>query len=661
LSKTLPSLIAGPILRHTCANEAVWWLVTSKNIPLCVHLYEESGNQVLAQELNLTQDTFCVGKSAFIHLISAKHDALLTSDQLYSYDIVSDDGNSGSSQSLVKDDDALTYDGHSLPNFRYKKHLRNIAQGSCRKPHFDGKDALPRLDEQVALELSGKSDNQRPDIMLMTGDQVYVDDVAGPMLNAIHQVIDLLGLHNEKFEGATVNNLEDLLEHPDGFYQREQLLPAMEGNDQLEKAFFSAKRKPVFTSVNAKNHLIGLSEMIAMYLLCWSPSLWKHISLNKDNLAQQHTELYNKEIKLIENFTQTLPQVRRALAHIPQYMIFDDHDVTDDWNLTRGWEEQVYGHTFSKRIIGNAMAAYFLCQGCGNPKAKLDDMFSEFKKVFSSDAITNTDSNTEDDSEKTNTGPAGNHQLDNKSYEALIEYIFDFDQWHYQLDTSPPVHVLDTRTQRWRSESSLNKPSGLMDWEALCELQQNIIGKESVIMVSAAPVYGVKFIETVQKVFTIFGGALTVDAENWMAHRGTASVMLNIFRHMKTPPNFIILSGDVHYSFVYDVSLRFKRNSPNITQFTSSGIHNEFPATLLRWFDNLNRWFYGHNSPLNWLTKRRNMSVRQRQPKGYKGKLVNQCNIGLLSLNEDASKVDCRLLCSDGSDIHFQKNKASKK
>jgi hypothetical protein len=69
-------------------------------------------------------------------------------------------------------------------------------------------------------------------------------------------------------------------------------------------------------------------------------------------------------------------------------------------------------------------------------------------------------------------------------------------------------------------------------------------------MVSPAPVLGVKLIENVQRVFTWLGLALMVDAENWMAHPGAAHVMLNIFRHRRTPRTFVILSGDVHYSFV---------------------------------------------------------------------------------------------------------------
>ena len=82
---------------------------------------------------------------------------------------------------------------------------------------------------------------------------------------------------------------------------------------------------------------------------------------------------------------------------------------------------------------------------------------------------------------KQSTGEQGIAQHDE-----IIDDLLDFDQWHYRLDTTPPIEVLDTRTQRWRSESDMNKPSGLMDWEALCDFQHSIIGKESVIVVSAA-------------------------------------------------------------------------------------------------------------------------------------------------------------------------------
>jgi len=58
--------------------------------------------------------------------------------------------------------------------------------------------------------------------------------------------------------------------------------------------------------------------------------------------------------------------VRRALANVPTYMIFDDHDVTDDWNLTARWRDRVRASPAGRRIVANALAAYWAFQGWGN-------------------------------------------------------------------------------------------------------------------------------------------------------------------------------------------------------------------------------------------------------------------------------------------------------
>lgn len=57
-----------------------------------------------------------------------------------------------------------------------------------------------------------------------------------------------------------------------------------------------------------------------------------------------------------------------------------------------------------------------------------------------------------------------------------------------------------------------------MDWEMLSDLQQELIEESAVLLVSAAPIFGVKLIEVTQRVFTWLGHSLTVDAENWMAY-----------------------------------------------------------------------------------------------------------------------------------------------
>jgi len=619
----LPQVIAGPIVRKVTSTECHIWVVTSNADSPTLNL---SANEVVVSG-NCQRETIRVGKYAFIHLLSFTSSEPFEDTARIGYSLsFSDDAQQASWENEQR---GLLYDGQSSLCFHYTETPETILHGSCRKPHFHSDDALAQVD--VLHKNAFKKQNDFPDLLLMTGDQIYADDVAGPMLKAIHSVIDRLGLYHEALEGAVVTNTNELATHEHGYYEREQLLPQIATNTVLSSIFFGAKKKPVFTSVNAQNHLIGSAEIIAMYLLVWSDTLWADINIDKDGIPPKYHAIFDKEHESLNGFVKQLPQVRRALAHIPTYMIFDDHDVTDDWNLTRGWEQEVYGNPLSKRMIGNALIGYLLCQGWGNAPKKVAPLIAKVQESMGESGL--------------------------NSHDEIIDELLDFDQWHYRLDTTPPIEVLDTRTQRWRSESNMNKPSGLMDWEALCDFQHSIIGKESVIVVSAAPIYGVKVIEAIQKVFTFFGKALTVDAENWMAHKGTANVILNIFRHYKTPPDFIILSGDVHYSFVYDVRLRFRRNSPHITQFTCSGLKNAFPDGLIKWLDRLNRVLYRSKSPLNLFTRRRNMSVKAREPSLGYGELFNGCAIGVLKISQKNTDVQCKALLSNGKEVEFPASK----
>jgi hypothetical protein len=54
-------------------------------------------------------------------------------------------------------------------------------------------------------------------------------------------------------------------------------------------------------------------------------------------------------------------------------MICDDHEVTDDWNMTRNFCSAVYGSDLGRRIVQNALVAYSLCQAWGNTPEQFDD------------------------------------------------------------------------------------------------------------------------------------------------------------------------------------------------------------------------------------------------------------------------------------------------
>ncbi len=642
--KILPLVLAGPILRRCTPSKLTFWLATSQ--PVAGRLTLSYGQDEV-QHINPEQwRTGCQQIQGADHLwfqlVEITPGIPLPKDCWIGYELSFAPLKTVDQALESLTDDAfiswrhwapdLAYPGRDTPGFVLKSRLSKLLHGSCRKPHHESGDGLWRADD----ELAASNPEDWPALLIMSGDQIYADDVAAPFLAAIHRFIAQLGFAEEALPCSDVDSSGRLHGSTPYYYQREALLPDTEGGQAVTDLVFGGARKPVFTSDNAHNHLISLAEVLSMYLLAWSPAGWQNLSVPDvsellQTLPPDQADTYLCERHEVEHFVSGLGKVRRLMAHLPVAMIFDDHDITDDWNLTAAWEQTAYGHGFSRRIIGNALTGYLLCQGWGNAPEQLPDELMQLAA-------------------RTLSSPGGD------DHQRLIDELIRFPDWHYQWDTQPVLLVLDTRTHRWRSERSLDLPSGLMDWEALTDLQQRLIGHDAVVMVSPAPVFGVKLIEVIQRIFTWFGKPLMVDAENWMAHQGAAYALMNLFRHPKTPKNFVILSGDVHYSFVYDIELRGRERGPDIWQITSSGYKNEFPAKLLTLFDRFNRWLYSPKSPLNWFTKRRKMRVIPRKPQTADSgeRLANGAGVGLVELNAEGAPVRVVQLCADGRDISFK-------
>ena len=620
----IPPVLAGPILRRTSPKELCIQLLTSEPLKYELEIFQEARSLFIFNEESIQRERYQLGGRCWFEILIIDIPVPLSENSYFHYDL-----------KLVRGEEAISiadwapeliYQHDPLPGFAISDRLSRLAHGSCRKPHHPGGDGLARLDKQCSLDRA-----RRPDLLIMSGDQLYADDVAGPMLSACHQLANLLELPDEQLTGAQVSSASELEKDPRCFYQRSELLPDSDTSEDLKRRFFDSKRKPIFTSASARNHLITLREVIAAYALLWSPKCWGMIDLDDQPQLKPEFELiYQEERKSIEEFAASMPAVARVLANTPTYMIFDDHDVTDDWNLTAAWEIAAYGHPFSARIIGNALIGYLLFQGLGNEPQRLRQTFAAVLEAF-----------------------CANRSADN--HQQLLEKIQQFPYWGYEIPTEPGIVVLDTRTQRWRSERDPNRPSGLMDWEQLVDLQHTLMDRKQVILVSAAPIFGVKLIEAIQSIFTRLGKPLLVDAENWMAHPGSANVILNIFRHSKTPEQFVVLSGDVHYSFSYDVTLRFRNRSPRIYQITSSGLRNTFPERLLMVLDRLNRWLYASWSPLNWFTKRRLMRIRPRVPTDYPSgrRLVANPGIGWVEFDDNGVPQVIAQLGADGEDHRF--------
>ena len=607
----LPILLMGPMVRRAEQTGVCIVLATSKPAQCQIN--------ILNTQSVSEQQTIALGERLFLQYVVIKPtNAPFVLDTLLTYQLLID----GKEIDLS----AWAYNNQSTPAFVIPNTLNSILHGSCRNAHHPAKDSLVTASQWQNTQRSQNKPGAQ--LLLLSGDQVYADDVAGPMLVVIHQLIEKLGIYKEQPMALPLP--EQLNEQ---LYNRHHFLPKTpwQKRSKLGVGYWLKKDEPHFSSVKAFNHLIHFEEYVALYLLNLSAAAWQCVDLQNTQYTgqnQEHQRIFNAEKSALLGYSKGLSEVERLFANVSTLMIFDDHDVTDDWNLTAGWEQAINQNPSSKRIVNNGLISYWLFQGMGNDAlAKTGALIPPFKQSLSANNVW--------------------------QFKAFDKPLNEFNHWHYELTTIPKVVVLDTRTHRWRNESNFNEPSGLLDWERLTELEESLLSHDKVIIVSPAPVFGVKSIEAIQAAFNICGQPLMVDVENWMAHEGSAKKLLDTFRRTDTPNETLILSGDVHYSFCFSVQKRFGDHPNRIWQLTASGIKNEFPRKLINVLDKLDSILYGPKSPLNFFTKRWHMEVDKHQTKGEGQKyLVSDSAISLITLdNGDLSRY--QLIHGDGHTTEF--------
>ena len=83
-------------------------------------------------------------------------------------------------------------------------------------------------------------------------------------------------------------------------------------------------------------------------------------------------EAPGEQVKDFEEFTWlyeeswTDPDVRWLLSTIPSSMIFDDHDIADDWNTSAQWRRDMQATSWWEERVVGGLASYWVYQHLGN-------------------------------------------------------------------------------------------------------------------------------------------------------------------------------------------------------------------------------------------------------------------------------------------------------
>ncbi|GCF06706.1 hypothetical protein [Dictyobacter arantiisoli] len=583
----LPLILAGPIVRRVDPESVTVWLALKSARNVTLRIYERASQDDLQLRLQATQTTLRIGDN--LHMIAitakvAKQQEPLDWQMLYYYNLFFSPADQipdaqalqaetidhlGTPGILNKQKDPLqqiVYPGHPLPSFLLPAQdiqQFRIVHGSCRKAHGAGKEMLSGLDIIIAQAVA-QGGQERPQQLYMTGDQIYADDVATPLLHTLTDAGNVLLAGNQR----------EIL--PQIQLAADKLLPGTRKH--------SIENQAHFTTSKPQNHLMAWGEYLAMYLFSWSDVLWPAEMLSIDEFwawlypgvhADHGSQLkaqdqYRDELQKLASFREALPQVRRALANIATYMICDDHDVTDDWFLDGDWCHHVLQKPLGRRIIRNALLAYALCQAWGNTPAQ----FAESHGAALLEAINDWRGN-EGSSQADIIWKAIGMPEAFKGKGALQRSKRALD-WHYHYaGPNYQVIVLDTRTQRYY-ESPGSFP-GLLTRSAMQQQIEQIKKPEAeaTIIISAAPVIGIDFIETVQ-----FWSRWRVkdnykfDREAWSLEWGTFQHFLQITSTLK---HVVFLTGDVHYAFASSLEYwdQKKQQTARFVNFTASPYCNE--------------------------------------------------------------------------------------
>jgi hypothetical protein len=633
----VPLVLAGPIVRRVEPRRAAFWVALREQASVEVRTWEGAqfaaggtgavtgGASVFASG---TASTVRLGDQLHVALVQVKPQAPAQPfgpGRVYSYDvIVTPSGGSATdlkAQGLLADGAtpnahadaphhvALGYLTDRLPSFATAPTSiedLQIAHLSCRNVAGPGVDAMAYLDDHIGDHLLDPT--KRAHQLFLTGDQIYADSVPAPLLTMLN-----------KLGRELIGRFEKL---PIGSAQVEASLanfPAL----RRQKLINGLAR---MTSGSAANHLLSFAEYAAMYLCVWSNAPWQAIGTPNEiftampSTTENHLTPWGEphllppgencyasvnewktkragdaKTKRVEEFRATVAKARRALANASTYMIFDDHEVTDDWNLASVWQDRVFTSPLGGTIIRNGVAAFTMFQGWGNDPAAYEKADSGNKKLI--EAI-----------------PAmlAGSAIPVAAEAAKVDDVIGLDKspsvdFHFTVDG--PQHrvlALDTRTRRSFPGrlsppkllgGSLNKqiPTKPASWD-----------KEVLIVISAVPVLGPPLIDRVGQPLAMhmvdfkahvlkldpdklapckkpeeLRGAEEYDAESWAFQEDHLEKMLE---RLAPYGSVVFLSGDVHYAMSATLDRWQKKDtgetSNRFIQLTSSPSRNVFKDAI---------------------------------------------------------------------------------
>ena len=279
---------------------------------------------------------------------------------------------------------------------------------------------------------------------------------------------------------------------------------------------------------------------------------------------EEYTRLYRE--------AWTDPDIRWLLSTVPSVMVFDDHDVIDDWNISWEWVEDARSQWWWDGRITGAFMSYWIYQHLGNlAPPELDE-----EELYPRAAA------GEDIGEALR---AAARQADRDSASARWACFRDFGRSR--------VLVVDSRAARVLADGRRDMVDD-GEWEWIRVHSRGDF--DHLVIVSSMPVFlssGVHYLEAWSEAVCsgAWGGPTArmgeklrraLDLEHWPAFQRSFERMMQLLRDVasgaeghRPPASVTLVGGDVHNAYVMEISLgRFVDQHSRVHQLVCSPFRN---------------------------------------------------------------------------------------
>src|SRR3954453_10876409 len=289
---------------------------------------------------------------------------------------------------------------------------------------------------------------------------------------------------------------------------------------------------------------------------------------------QEYTRLY------AESWSD--PEVRWLLSTIPSSMIFDDHEMIDDWNTSASWRRDVTaGDWWAERIRGG-LASYWVYQHLGNLSPK------ELAENATWQAIEGLNGNRDagpvlrEMAERADTDPTSTRWSFVRHWGAARMIMID----------SRAGRVLPEQQRRMLDDEEFSWVEAAMRRAAAEDVRHLVIGTSLPWLLPHAIHQIERWNEPLNarhegRLLGRLAERLrrAADLEHWAAfgasfeRLGAALAALGRGEHGTPPSTALVLSGDVHHAYAAEL-VRPGGLATRVHQLTVSPLHNQAPHPI---------------------------------------------------------------------------------